>query len=81
MPRKPIPDHKRPSSRSYRPPLSGVVLRIKKGHIRDFMIYNRLDHLWERTSDFTGKVAKMMHDNKGLSLQQAINAVSEKHSP
>lgn len=79
MPRK-LPPHKRPSSRSYRPPLSGVVLRLKKGHIRDYMVHFRLDHYWERTSDFTGKVAKMMHETKGLTMQQAINAVAEKHS-
>lgn len=81
MPRKPVPDYKRPSSRSYRSPLSGIVLRLKAGHIRDYMVHYRLDHYWERTSNFTQKVAKMMHENKGLSMKQAINAVAEKHAP
>ena len=81
MPRKPLPDHKRPSSRSYRPPLSGVVLAIKAGHIRDYMVHFRLDYLWERTPKFTEKVAKLMHENKFLTTKQAVNAVAEKHSP
>jgi hypothetical protein len=45
------------------------------------MVHERLDWMLEKTSDFTGKVAKMMHDNKRLSIDQAINAVAEKHSP
>ena len=44
------------------------------------MVHHRMDHLWEKTSNFSTKVAKMMFDNKGLTMQQAINAVAEKHS-
>ena len=44
------------------------------------MIHHKLDYLWEKTSNFSGKVAKMMHENKGLTMSQAINAVAEKHS-
>lgn len=79
MPRN-LPASKRPSSRSYRPPLSGIALRLKKMHIRNYMVHFKLDYLWEKTSNFDGKVAKMLHENKGLSMNQAINAVAEKHS-
>lgn len=81
MPRKPLPDYKRPSSRFYRPPLSGVVLLIKKRYISEYMIHNRLDWMWEKTTDFTGKVAHLMRENPALNIKQAINVVAEKHSP
>ena len=80
MPRK-LPPSKRPSSRSYRPPLSGIALALRKKHIENYMVQFRLDYMWERTSNFSGKVAKMLHDNKNLTMNQAINAVAEKHSP
>lgn len=80
MPRN-IPPHKRPSSRSYRPPLSGIALRLKKGHIYNYLVHFRKDYLQERIPNFTGKVAKMLHENKGLTMEEAINAVAEKHSP
>ena len=62
------------------PPLSGIALRLRKKHIEDYMIYHKLDYMWEKTTNFSGKVAKMMSENKGLTMNQAINAVLEKHS-
>lgn len=45
------------------------------------MVHFRLDYLWETTPNFSGKVAKILYENKGLTMKQAINAVAEKHSP
>lgn len=67
-------------TRSNPPPLSGIALRLRKKHIESYMVHHKLDFMWEKTTNFIGKVAKMMYENKGLTMTQAINAVAEKHS-
>ena len=67
-------------TRSNPPPLSGIALRLQKNHVKNYMIHHKLDWMWEKTSNFAGKVAKIMHENKGLTMTQAIDAVAEKHS-
>lgn len=67
--------------RSSSPPPTGILLRYAKKDVENYMAHFNLGYMLEYTDNFSGKVVLLMHTNKGLTMEQAINVTAEKYSP